>query len=84
MRSKDIGILPISLTIHIYSAEEIAKAAGMEKDYRLVWNSEAMKVCRSEDATTQKEIEGAINISWTLQLKVEELYVKKSITYLPR
>ena len=79
---------PQARGIHIYSAEEIAKAAGMKKDCRLFWNSEAMKVCSSEHAITRlasnQEIEGAINTSWTLhktrllQLKVEELYVKAS------
>ena len=80
-----VGDSPQSQEIHIYSSCEIEGSHGLEKDYKIFWNREALRVCSDRDAMKQlpskQEIEGAINITWTLhksellQLQVEKINV---------
>ena len=60
--------------VKIFSEEEIAECTGMQKAYREFWNTKAEELCSSSALKTFKpgEIQGAINVAWTMQ-KTEHL-----------
>ena len=55
--------------IKIYSHSEIANSSGMTKVYREFWNAKGEELCRSSALSNYKpgEIQGAINVAWTLE-----------------
>ena len=59
--------------IHVYTQAQIQSSKGMLKDYRLFWNDKAYDLCSVCDVAVREKlkdksaIQGAINVSWTLQ-----------------
>lgn len=55
--------------IKIYSNSEITNSSGMTKVYREFWNAKGEELCRSSALSNYKpgEIQGAINVAWTLE-----------------
>lgn len=55
--------------VKLYSDREIQGASGMVKLYRTFWNIKAEEICSSQAAKqfTQGEIQGAINVAWTIE-----------------
>ena len=55
--------------IKIYSHSEIANSSGMTKVYREFLNAKGEELCRGSALSNYKpgEIQGAINVAWTLQ-----------------
>lgn len=56
---------------HVYTDEQIAKAIGMEKEYRLFWNTKAEELMRNRETreklrNNKSAIVGAIGAAWTL------------------
>lgn len=82
---------PQSYDIHVYSAQEIEEAKGLEKSYREFWNSKATEICSHKCARSKLgdkvAIQGAINTSWILhktnilKLKAEELDLEVAEVY---
>ena len=55
--------------IKIYSKSEIEGSTGLTQVYRRFWNSKAEEICSSQSLASFKagEIQGAINVAWTLE-----------------
>ena len=55
--------------VKIFSQQEIDESVGMQKSYRQFWNDKAEELCSSNALKNFKpgEIQGAINVAWTLK-----------------
>ena len=55
--------------VKIFSGKVIAECTGMQKANREFWNTKAEELCSSNGRKTFKpgEIQGAINVAWTMQ-----------------
>ena len=62
---------PQEFGIHVYTQAQIESSKGMLKDYRLFWNDKVYELCSDvsvrEKLKDKSAIQGAINVSWTMQ-----------------
>ena len=70
-RALTVPETPQDFGIHVYTQAQIESSKGMLKDYRLFWNDKAYELCSDvavrEKLKDKSAIQGAINVSWTLQ-----------------
>ena len=55
--------------VKVFSESEIEGSTGLQKIYQTFWNEKAEEICSNSNLTTFKpgEIQGAINVAWTLE-----------------
>lgn len=55
--------------VKVFTESEIEGSTGLQKVYRRFWNDKAEEICRSRSLNKFKpgEIQGAINVAWTLE-----------------
>lgn len=55
--------------VKIFTESEIEMCAGIQKEYRKFWNEKAEEICSNSYLKSFKpgEIQGAINVAWTLE-----------------